>query len=80
MTDAQTAHIARNAAAHAAAVERKAQRAKAHRLHNLRLAGEACERAGERLDAHLKLISNRRIDAMIARAANDDQAKPAAAA
>ncbi len=80
MTDAQIAHDARNAASKAAAADRKAQRAKAHRLHNLRLAGEACERAGDRLDAHLKLISNRRIDAIIARTANDDQAPAAAAA
>ena len=73
MTAAQIAHDARNAASKAAAEASKARRAKEHRLHNLRLAGEACERAGDRMDAHLKLLSNRRIDAIIARTANDDQ-------
>lgn len=80
MTDAQTAHIARNAASKAAAQARAAARAKEHRLHNLRIAGDACERASDRLDAHLKLLSNRRIDALIARAANDDQPEFALAA
>lgn len=80
MTDAQIAHDARNAAAKTAAQARAAARAKEHRLHNLRQAGAACERAADRLDAHLKLLSNRRIDALVARAANDDQIELAIAA
>lgn len=71
------AHLERNNDAAIAAAAKRAARAKAgrktQRLHNLRLQGDACGRAADRLDAHLQANACRHIDAIMANAANDDE-------